>query len=86
MTYSFQPSGKWTPSHQMTLNGKRDEFTLADFDACARTASMKRGRAKAIFGEVREAVCRWRDYADDVGVFLGHRDKIQNALRLAPLR
>jgi serine/threonine-protein kinase HipA len=86
MTYSFQPSGKWTSSHQMTLNGKRDEFTLADCEACARTASMKRGRAKAILGEARDVVQRWRDYADDVGVLSGHRDKIQNALRLAPLR
>lgn len=86
MTYSFQPSGKWTSSHQMTLNGKRDEFTLADFEACARTASLKRGRAKAILAEVREAVCRWRDHADDVGVLPGHRDRIQNTLRLSPLR
>jgi serine/threonine-protein kinase HipA len=83
MTYSFQPSGKWTSSHQMTLNGKRDDFTLADFEACARAASMKRGGAKAILAEVREAVLRWRDYADHVGVDPAHRDKIQNALRLA---
>ena len=33
MTYSFQPSGKWTSVHQMTLNGKRDGFTLEDFKA-----------------------------------------------------
>ncbi len=84
MTYSFQPSGKWTSSHQMTLNGKRDDFTMEDFEACARAASMKRGRAKAIISEVREAVLRWPDYADEVGVTSSHRDKIQNALRLAP--
>ena len=33
--------------------------------------------------EVREVVLRWRDYADQVGVAPAHRDKIQNALRLA---
>lgn len=85
MTYSFEPSGKWTSSHQMTLNGKRDEFVMADFEACARAASMKRGRAKAIVSEVREVVSRWNDYADDVGVLPPLRDKIQNALRLTPI-
>lgn len=46
LTYSYQPSGKWTSSHQMTMNGKRSGFTLADFKACAKSASMKRGRAE----------------------------------------
>jgi 3-oxoacyl-[acyl-carrier protein] reductase len=32
----------------MTLNGKRDGFTLDDLKACARSAAMKRGRAEAI--------------------------------------
>jgi serine/threonine-protein kinase HipA len=82
MTYSFNPAGSWTASHQMTLNGKRDDFTLDDFRACARTASMKRGRAEAIVGEVRGVVSRWRDYAEDAGVSAVWADKIQHALRL----
>jgi serine/threonine-protein kinase HipA len=68
MIYSFNPSGSWTASHQMTANGKRDNFTLEDFKACARSASMKRGRAESIIKEVREKVLSWRDYADEVGV------------------
>jgi serine/threonine-protein kinase HipA len=82
MIYSFNPSGTWTASHQMTLNGKRDDFTLEDFKACARTASMKRGRAETIIKEVREKVLYWRDYADEVGVPAIWRDQIQNTLRL----
>jgi len=84
MTYSFQPTGKWTSNHQMTLNGKRDAFTMEDFEACARAASMKRGRAGAIISEVREVALRWRDYADEVGVASAPRDKILIALRLDP--
>ncbi len=80
--YSYQPGGQWTSSHQMTLNGKRDGFMLADFEACANAVSLKRGQAKAILAEVRETVGRWRDYADDVGVSPSQRDAIQNALRL----
>ena len=37
MIYSFNPSGNWTASHQMTLNGKRNDYTLEDFKACARS-------------------------------------------------
>jgi len=83
--YSFNPSGTWTASHQMTLNGKRDDFTLEDFKACARAASMKRGRAEAIIKEVREKVLHWRDYADEAGVPAIWRDQIQNTLRLEKL-
>jgi len=82
MIYSYNPSGTWTASHQMTLNGKRDDFTLEDFKACARTASMKRGRAETIIKEVLERVLHWRDYADEVGVPAIWRDQIQNTLRL----
>ena len=82
MTYSFNPAGSWTASHQMTLNGKRDDFTLEDFKACAKTASMKRGRAEVIVSEVHEVVSRWRDYAEDAGVPVSMRDRIQRTLRL----
>jgi len=82
MTWSYNPAGSWTASHQMTLNGKRDDITLDDFRDCARTASMKRGRAEVIVGEVRAVVSRWRDYAEDAGVAATWAEKIQHALRL----
>ncbi len=82
LTYSFNPSGEWTSQHQMTMNGKRDGFTLEDFRACAKSASMKRGRAEAIVNEVRNAASRWRDYADDVNVPVPWRNRIQRTLRL----
>jgi len=63
VTYSYNPAGAWTGTHQMTLNGKRDEFSLVDFDACAKAAMMKRGRAKAILAEVQAAVERWPEFA-----------------------
>jgi len=85
MTYSYQPDGKWTSSHQMTMNGKRSGFTLEDFKACANSASMKRGRAETIIVEVRNVVANWRDYADESRVSPEQRDKIEAALRLEPL-
>lgn len=61
--YSYNPSGIWTATHQMTMNGKRDGFTLEDFRACAKHALMKRGRAETIIEEVRAAVRRWTEFA-----------------------
>lgn len=84
MTYSFNPSGTWTASHQMTMNGKRDQFTLEDFNACAKTASMKRGRAAKIVAEVQATVAQWKLFADKAGVPEGVREKIQRTLNLKP--
>jgi len=82
VTYSFNPAGLWTASHQMTLNGKRDDFILDDFKACARAVSMKRGRAEAILKEVGETVARWHEYAEAAGVNPTQADQIRRTLRL----
>lgn len=84
ITYSFNPWGAWTASHQMTMNGKRDNFTLEDFNACAKTASMKRGRAAKILAEVQATVSKWPSFAEEVGVPGDVRDKIQRTLNLKP--
>ena len=82
MTYSYNPAGAWTASHQMTMNGKREGFTLEDFKACARTVSMKRGRAEAILGEVRDSAAKWPVFAEAAGVAEVVVKKIQQNLLL----
>jgi serine/threonine-protein kinase HipA len=84
VTFSFNPSGAWTASHQMTLNGKQDGFIPEDFRTCAKTAAMKRGRADTIIAEVRAVVSRWPEYADAAGVPPDWRDRIHKALRIPP--
>ena len=83
MTYSYNPSGGWTATHQMTLNGKRDGFTLKDFEACAKAAMMKRGRAAAIVEEVQAAVMEWPAFAANAKVSDAWREQIQNTHRLS---
>ncbi len=68
MTYSYNPGGVWTANHQMSINGKRDGFTLDDLRGCAKSAMMKRGRAEKIVEEVRTAVMQWPDFAGKAGV------------------
>ncbi|HEY1076641.1 MAG TPA: HipA domain-containing protein [Fontimonas sp.] len=68
LTYSHNPDGAWTARHQLTMNGKRDAFTLADFRACAKSAMLKRGRDKILLEEVISAVRRWPEFAKQAGV------------------
>ena len=86
MTYSYNPTGAWTASHQMSINGKRDGFTMDDFRACAKTASMKRGRAEKIVIEVKTAVTDWNLHADSAGVDPLQRSQIQQSFRLVELQ
>ncbi|MGH8199586.1 MAG: type II toxin-antitoxin system HipA family toxin [Steroidobacteraceae bacterium] len=82
LTYAYNPDGLWTKSHQMTINGKQDGFTLEDFRACAATAGLKRRRAETILDEVRTVVARWPKYAEQAGVSRVQRDAIGSTLRL----
>ncbi|MBL8393467.1 MAG: type II toxin-antitoxin system HipA family toxin [Candidatus Accumulibacter sp.] len=82
VTYSYNPSGTWTSTHQMTLNGKRDGFTREDFPACAKSALMKRGRAETIVGQVTAAVRRWPEFAAQAGLAGEWRDRIAQSHRL----
>lgn len=65
LAYSYRPDSPWVGSHQMTLNGKRDQFVLEDLLAPAATF---RQEARDIIETVREVVSRWPDYAAQTGV------------------
>jgi len=82
VTYAFNPSGDWTSRHQMTVNGKRDGFTLDDLRSVARGASMKRGRADVIYDQVRAAVLGWVDFAEAARVDERRAHQVQSVLRL----
>ena len=84
MTYSFNPNGAWTATHQMTMNGKREHFTLDDFRACAKTAALKRGSAEKIIAAVQDTVANWRDYAEVAGVPAANAERIQQTLNIKP--
>ena len=82
MTYSYNPAGIWTGTHQMSLSGKRDKFDIEDFKACAKTASMGRGRAEEILHEVQQSVLRWPEFAGKSNVRDEFVKKIKAAHRL----
>ena len=82
ITWSFNPAGDWTATHQMSVNGKRDQFTRADLLAIGRSAQLKRGRAEAIAEEVIAAVRDWPLYAAEANVREESCSQIQASHRL----
>lgn len=80
--YSYNPSGAWTATHQMTIAGKRHSFTLDDLKSVAVTASMKRGRAESILREVTDAVSQWSRFAHAALVPEGQAEAIGRTHRL----
>jgi serine/threonine-protein kinase HipA len=82
VTYAYRPGSAWTSRHQMSLNGKRDDFTLDDFRRGERVAALKRGRSIQIVDEVRSVVTEWPRYANDARVDDDHASRIASTLRL----
>jgi len=68
LTYAYNPAGRWTAQHQMTIAGKRDGFTFADLESCARAASLLKTRPRRILSEVVDAVAEWPAFARQAGV------------------
>lgn len=83
ITYSYNPQGAWTATHQMTLNGKRDGFTREDVNACASIAGLKRGRADTMLDEVCQVVSRWPTFAEQAGVAESWIEQVKKHHRLA---
>ena len=68
LVYAYNPAGRWTARHQMSINGRLDRFTVADLRAAGETARLKRGQAERILGEVVDAVRAWPELAAEAGV------------------
>ena len=66
MTYSFNPQGSWTSQHQMTMNGKADNFTEDDFIRVAHLIGIKDW--KDILKNTIDIVKNWSDFAKQAGV------------------
>ncbi len=66
VTYAHNPAGRWTHQHQMTINGKRDGFSMADLLAVGESISLP--NISETVAEVVEAVKQWPEFARNAGV------------------
>jgi len=80
--WAWQPGNPWLDSHQMSINGKRTGFTVADLRKVAVLAGLKRGRAEAILAEIVAVVAGWPGIAEDIGVDEQMAEQIARSHRL----
>ncbi|MFA0465028.1 type II toxin-antitoxin system HipA family toxin, partial [Vibrio sp. 10N.261.45.F1] len=80
LAYSYKPGSPWVESHQMSINGKRDNFTKQDLLGVVPPSLQ--GEAEAILSEVHATVTTWREIARDVGVEPSFLDEIESNHRL----
>ena len=66
MMYSYNPAGKWASKHQMTINGKRDEFAKEDLLSVAASSDLK--GADNVIKDVLGAIKQWPDFATQAGI------------------
>ena len=81
LSYSYNPTGQWTDRHQMSLNGKRDDFEREDLIAFATNAGFKAARAQRLVDEVVTAVAGWPTHAREAGVDERTVTRISKSLR-----
>ena len=81
ISYAWNPSGEWTSRHQMSVNGKRDQFMREDLLALAKAADIKKVRAGRMVDRVIEAVRHWPDFAGEAGIGDARAKEIRNSQR-----
>ena len=81
VSFSYRPDGVWTSRHQMTINGKNDDFTLSDLVAVGESISVP--KPKLIIQEVIASVARWPEFAKAAGVPQDRMKGIQKFHRLS---
>lgn len=80
--YSYNPTGLWTSRHQMSLNGKRDQFTIDDLIQFGESAGLKARRVTAAVNRIQNALRRWEGFCEDAGVPEGDSKRIAKTFRI----
>ena len=66
MGYAYNPSGTWTKTHQMSINGKFEDLTRKDLLECATANNIK--NAPEIIDQICEMASGWPELAKECGV------------------
>lgn len=81
VVYAYNPNGAWTSQHQMSLNGKRDNFSRDDLASFARSSGIKKYRATQLIEKIAAAVGSWPEHAQRAGVPDNDQQRIAKAMR-----
>jgi len=80
LTWNYNPLGDWTNAHQMSINRKRDDFTINDLLEVAHNQGIK--NPAEIIERTVDTVSRWKDFARETGVRKDMTEAAQKTHRL----
>ena len=83
VAYSYKPGSPWVNSHQLSVNGKRDNFNRDDLLITAKLISNFTKEAKLIIEQIQSTVSQWQQYAERSGVPDAFTQEIKQHLRLS---
>ena len=83
MTYSYDPTGKWTKSHQIKLNQKQIGFTRDDLIAFANYCDIKTVKANRVIDNTIAEFKAFDAQADKYGVDAELKETITKQLLIA---
>lgn len=82
IAYSYKPGSPWVNSHQLSVNGKRDNFSREDLLITAKLISNFTKEAKLIIQQTLDVVGQWKKYAHAAEVPANFTHEIKQNLRL----
>lgn len=82
VAYSYKPGSPWVNSHQMSLNGKRDQFSRDDLLSVASQVGDFQSEAKRVIEQVCDIVAQWPQYAEQAGVPASLKAEVWDNVRL----
>ncbi len=82
LAYSYKKDSPWVNTHQMSINGKRDNFNREDLFTVSELIGNFKKESRVIFDEVMAVVKNWQNYAEQAGVFDQLTQEIKINLRL----
>jgi serine/threonine-protein kinase HipA len=82
MTYSYNPVGLWTRVHQISLNGKQDDFNRTDLLAFAQLCNLDKRKATPIIERTLTAFAGFEKLANEYDIDASLTKTICNSLRL----
>ena len=68
ITYAYDQNNRWLAKHQMSVNGKIDNFTKLDFEECASRMNIGKRRMGNILEEVENAMSTWQVFAEKANI------------------
>ncbi len=69
VAYSYRPNSEWVQYHQLSINGKRDNFLRDDLLSVASLIGNFKAEANSIIDKVVDVVSDWPRYARKANVF-----------------